>query len=77
MLLKTFNSNHLFTVDGGYSPWGKYSACSVSCGGGIKTRKRKCNRPKPEHGGDDCSDLGPDTESAQCNTHECPSKQYL
>eukprot|EP00795_Rhopilema_esculentum_P001012 gene1012-15336_t len=59
-------------VNGGYGPWGKYGSCSVTCGGGVKTRRRLCDDPKPAFGGNDCSALGPDTESAQCNTHECP-----
>ena len=62
-------------VDGGYGPWGEYDSCSALCGGGEKTRRRHCDDPKPAFGGNDCSALGPDTESAQCNTHECPGER--
>ncbi|XP_078346319.1 LOW QUALITY PROTEIN: SCO-spondin-like [Oculina patagonica] len=59
-------------VDGGYSDWGSYSKCSKSCGGGLKTRRRTCTNPQPAHGGKDCSGLGPDISTTECNIQECP-----
>ena len=61
-------------VHGGYGEWGDYSPCTKICNGGVKTRKRECNKPKPQHGGNDCSKLGLDTEQVSCNTQPCPGK---
>ncbi|MDI6721844.1 MAG: hypothetical protein QMD85_05600, partial [Candidatus Aenigmarchaeota archaeon] len=49
-------------VDGGWSGW---SACSVSCGGG--TRTRACTNPTPANGGAMCSEVS----SEACNTQPC------
>ena len=51
-------------VNGGYSA---YSACSVSCGGGIQ--RRTCSNPYPRHGGATC--IGAATKA--CNTEACPA----
>ncbi|XP_078378562.1 coadhesin-like [Oculina patagonica] len=59
-------------VDGGYSDWSEFSECNVSCGGGLKIRKRSCNSPEPRNGGRDCSGLGPDMETEACNSFPCP-----
>lgn len=53
-------------VNGGYGGW---SACSVTCGPG--TRTRSCNSPVPSGGGADCSSLGAASES--CNVATCPT----
>lgn len=50
-------------IDGGWSAW---SACSVSCGGGVQTRT--CDNPAPANGGAAC--VGPNTQA--CNTTACP-----
>ncbi|XP_078362534.1 uncharacterized protein LOC144646726 isoform X1 [Oculina patagonica] len=42
------------TVDGGYSPWSKWTSCSEKCGQGMKKRRRHCNNPKPANGGKRC-----------------------
>lgn len=61
-------------VDGGYGSWSAYGDCSVTCGGGQKVRRRKCDNPAPQHGGKDCFDIGPATETMECNTNACPSE---
>ena len=38
----------------------------------MKTRKRTCTNPPPASGGADCSVLGPDTSTKECNIQECP-----
>ena len=38
----------------------------------MKTRKRTCTNPPPASGGEDCSVLGPDTSTMECNIQECP-----
>ncbi|XP_036410900.1 SCO-spondin [Megalops cyprinoides] len=58
-------------LDGGLSPWGPWSPCSVSCGGlGQKSRTRGCTDPAPAHGGRDCQ--GPRRESTYCQAPDCP-----
>uniref|UniRef100_A0A3P8V8E3 SCO-spondin n=1 Tax=Cynoglossus semilaevis TaxID=244447 RepID=A0A3P8V8E3_CYNSE len=60
-------------VDGGLSPWGPWSPCSLSCGGlGLKTRSRGCTRPAPAHGGRDCP--GPRQETTYCQAPDCPDE---
>ncbi|KAI8492290.1 hypothetical protein Bbelb_301870 [Branchiostoma belcheri] len=54
------------SVDGGWSNWGPWSGCSVTCGVGTRSRDRICNNPPPSNGGADCEGQARDTE--QCNT---------
>lgn len=54
--------------DGGWSDWGAWT-CSVSCNGGIGTRRRYCNNPEPNVKGEPC--LGPSTMTGRCNTIIC------
>lgn len=64
----------LLTVNGGYSAWGAYGECSVTCGGGTQTRDRTCTNPPPSGGGKDCSELGPSSETRACNSKACPKE---
>uniref|UniRef100_A0A3Q3F4P0 SCO-spondin n=1 Tax=Labrus bergylta TaxID=56723 RepID=A0A3Q3F4P0_9LABR len=60
-------------VDGGLSPWGSWSSCSLSCGGlGLKTRSRGCTQPAPAHGGRDCQ--GARQETTYCQAPDCPDE---
>ncbi|XP_013411289.1 uncharacterized protein LOC106174328 isoform X4 [Lingula anatina] len=59
-------------VDGGYSQWSSWGTCSSTCGGGSQTRTRTCTNPTPAFNGNDCSGLGPNSETQQCNTQGCP-----
>ena len=43
----------------------------------MKTRNRSCTNPPPANGGEDCSVLGPDTSTMECNIHECPGMMRL
>jgi hypothetical protein len=58
-------------INGGYSAWGGWSECSVSCGVGTRSRSRKCNNPVPENGGIGCDVLGPETDYQQCLSPPC------
>ncbi|XP_039770670.1 A disintegrin and metalloproteinase with thrombospondin motifs 20 [Ornithorhynchus anatinus] len=57
-------------VDGQWGPWGPYSSCSRTCGGGIKSTARLCNRPEPRNGGKFC--VGRRMKFRSCNTDSCP-----
>ena len=57
-------------VDGGWGDFGDWSECSMSCGGGTKSRSRTCTSPAPANGGAECEGDAEETES--CNTEPCP-----
>ncbi|XP_058511803.1 A disintegrin and metalloproteinase with thrombospondin motifs 20 isoform X2 [Ochotona princeps] len=57
-------------VDGGWGPWGPYSACSRTCGGGVRIASRLCNHPEPRNGGKYC--VGRKMRFRSCNTDSCP-----
>ncbi|KAM5298555.1 A disintegrin and metalloproteinase with thrombospondin motifs 13 [Ctenodactylus gundi] len=60
-------------VDGHWSAWGPLSPCSRSCGGGVVTRRRRCDNPRPAFGGRMCT--GPDLRAEMCNTQACENTQ--
>ena len=66
-----FNCSISPVVHGGYSSWGQWGSCDVSCGGGTRYRYRD-----PQHGGDDCSGLGSNAQTEVCNSNNCPSKSF-
>lgn len=67
------NAPHaLSTVDGKWSSWVSWGACSVSCGGGTRQRTRLCASPAPQHGGRQCE--GSDVHIDFCNSDPCPSE---
>ena len=67
--------NFFLSDNGGYAQWGDWTGCSVTCGTGQRSRRRYCTNPPPSPGGKDCSGLGPDTLTEQCNSGDCPSKE--
>ncbi|XP_063695312.1 deleted in malignant brain tumors 1 protein-like [Bolinopsis microptera] len=56
--------------DGGYTDFGEWSECSVSCGEGAQTRTRTCTDPAPSNGGADC--VGEASQTQPCTLFECP-----
>ena len=60
----------IIPVDGVWNDWQGWESCNVSCGGGTQLRRRECHGPF--FGGAEC--VGPEIDSRDCNTHECPSK---
>ncbi|XP_062621236.1 A disintegrin and metalloproteinase with thrombospondin motifs adt-1-like isoform X2 [Saccostrea cucullata] len=56
-------------VDGGWSAWGAWNKCSVTCGGGVESRTRNCSNPPPANGGNQCT--GDSSEARTCNTGDC------
>ncbi|XP_056379622.1 hemicentin-1 isoform X2 [Hyla sarda] len=57
-------------VDGKWSSWQSWGACSKTCGKGTQTRMRVCNNPSPSYGGSSCE--GPDTQTQICSDRHCP-----
>ena len=62
-------NTHECPIDGGYTQWSEYGPCSVTCGEGVKTRRRTCSNPPPSKGGKPCTD--PAEEYTQCGG-PCP-----
>ncbi|KAH3713153.1 hypothetical protein DPMN_072939 [Dreissena polymorpha] len=60
------------SVNGQWSEWGHWSECSATCGEGQITRKRLCNSPNPDNGGEFC--LGYNIDTGVCNDSRCRSK---
>ena len=66
------------TVNGRWGLFGDYGECTVTCGGGSRSRFRECNNPAPQHGGDDCTWNGStDIETKTCNENICPPGKYV
>ncbi|KAK3700085.1 hypothetical protein QZH41_015036, partial [Actinostola sp. cb2023] len=42
-------------VDGGWGEWTAWGECSKTCDLGTKKRSRKCDTPKPQYGGMQCT----------------------
>ena len=61
------------TVDGQWGSFGRWSTCSKTCGGGIKTRQRLCDNPSPSNNGADC--IGNATHWLNCSVNSCPGKK--
>uniref|UniRef100_A0A8C3NAR5 Peptidase M12B domain-containing protein n=3 Tax=Passeriformes TaxID=9126 RepID=A0A8C3NAR5_GEOPR len=56
-------------TDGAWGTWSPFGTCSRTCGGGIKTAIRECNRPEPKNGGKYC--VGRRMKFKSCNTEPC------
>lgn len=58
--------------DGGWSKWGNWQPCSVTCENGQKKRQRACSNPAPKCGGS-CSgepqEIEPCSADTVCPTH--------
>ena len=59
-------------VDGGWSAYGPWGPCSVTCGAGIRQRLRTCTNPAPARGGAYC--VGSATNTQTCYEQPCSSK---
>ena len=65
-------SAYLLMLDGQWSDWDSWSACTVTCGNGTKLRSRRCDDPEPLNGGRNCT--GKSEETAECATWNCPGE---
>ncbi|KAK4311029.1 hypothetical protein Pmani_017444 [Petrolisthes manimaculis] len=63
-------SNPPCLIDGKWSAWAGWSVCSVSCGGGVRQKRRVCDNPIPSNGGRYCP--GSDSLEDYCNLDMCP-----
>jgi chondroitin sulfate proteoglycan 4 len=61
--------------DGQWGSWGPWEECSAHCGGGYRIRRRRCDNPAPQDGGQDCQGCHLDYE--QCNAHTCSDAKRL
>ena len=57
----------IFVFKVSWSSWGDYEGCSVTCGEGVKIRRRTCQ--DPDMTGDVCP--GEDSEEAVCTGPTC------
>ena len=63
-----------YSVNGGWTTWGNWNKCGVTCGGGTQTRSRSCTNPPAVHGGKPCVGLKKMTQD--CNKDVfCPGKK--
>ncbi|KAI4488513.1 hypothetical protein M0802_011553 [Mischocyttarus mexicanus] len=60
-------------VHGGWGEWSSVSTCSRTCGGGVKTAERECDKPVPKNGGRYC--IGERKKFTTCNTTPCDPKK--
>ncbi|XP_067016400.1 SCO-spondin-like isoform X2 [Acropora muricata] len=56
-------------VNGGWSAWKPWTACSKTCGEGLQFTHRYCNNPKPQFGGKPC--VGPSSNTRTCFLESC------
>ncbi|KAI9545246.1 hypothetical protein NQZ68_037826 [Dissostichus eleginoides] len=61
---------HVTVRDGGWGRWSNWTDCTKSCGGGVQSRRRECDSPRPEGEGNYCEGLR--SEVIACNTNHCP-----
>ena len=59
----------LTAKDGGWAHWGEWSACTTTCGNGIKARSRDCDSPPASDGGAFCD--GHEDEVHRCRVEAC------
>lgn len=71
--VKDSDSNKtIVVINGGFSSWGKFGACSMTCGLGISTRERTCTNPEQQgKGAKDCTEIGDYTETRYCMVKKC------
>lgn len=62
------------SVNGNWGPWSPWDTCSLTCGGGVQTRKRLCNNPAAQFGGKECVGEAKDTQ--MCNKKSCPVGEH-
>ena len=77
--LDIFASNEVLLqkVNGQWTLWTGWTTCTVTCGGGTRTRDRACTNPAPQHGGAPCSTLPLGARHTEdCSLNPCPSRLH-
>ncbi|XP_074625866.1 coadhesin-like [Acropora palmata] len=65
------NANVPCPVDGMWGSWTTWSACSQTCGYGVRERNRYCDNPKPAYNGTTC--VGDGYQKIRCHAYyPCP-----
>ncbi|XP_065054437.1 hemicentin-1-like [Rhopilema esculentum] len=60
-------------INGNWGSWNSWSQCSTTCNEGQMTKKRQCNNPQPQHGGNHC--IGKAVETDFCQLSKCGDKK--
>jgi hemicentin len=66
---KVCATNKPCPIDGGWSQWSEWSACSKTCGTGVRQRRRRCDSPEPKYEGRACA--GDSLEMEKCFERYC------
>ena len=61
-------------IDCKWGPYGNWSACTKSCGGGFQTRLRDIEQ-QAQNGGEKCSEES--TDLRVCAEHPCPGEKKI
>jgi hypothetical protein len=60
-------------INGGWTAWAPWSACSKDCDGGVSARARTCTSPAPQFGGKPCPNHAGETKNCNMHVCNCPS----
>lgn len=63
------------SVDGLWGNWMAWELCNVTCGTGSRVRRRLCDSPAPQLGGEPCQ--GEHIQSEECDMGPCSGKHYV
>lgn len=66
----------IFLEHGGWSLWGSWTKCPVTCGTGVRERTRTCDSPRALYGGRPCEGLGEETQECDAG-RPCPSMKQI